>query len=122
VTGASATALPTWVRWATSGRRVHAYQNRDSIPSVKRQARSAIRSISDLRNKSQAIARFCRETGEPVFITKNGEGVLVVMSMAAWERERDRSELYALLGEAEADLRAGDRGSSIAAVRRRLRR
>jgi prevent-host-death family protein len=83
---------------------------------------STIRPITDLRNKSQDIARICRQTGEPVFITKNGEGVLVVMSMAAWERDRARMDLYALLGEAEDDMRAGDRGSSLASVRRRLGR
>lgn len=78
--------------------------------------------ISDLRNKSADIARTCVETGEPVFITKNGEGLLVVMSMEAWERERARTELYGLLGDAEADVREGDRGISVAAVRRRLGR
>ena len=68
-----------------------------------------IRPISDLRNKSQEIARFCHETGEPVFITKNGEGDLVVMSLAAYERDQARFELYRLLDEAEADVANGDR-------------
>lgn len=80
-----------------------------------------IRPISDLRNKSQEIARLCHETGEPVFITKNGEGDLVVMSVAAYERDRARLELYALLDEAEADVKAGDRGISLRTMRKRLR-
>lgn len=80
-----------------------------------------IRPISDLRNKSHEIARLCHETGEPVFITKNGEGDLVVMSLAAYERDRARLELYALLDEAESDVKAGDRGVGLASLRRRLR-
>ncbi len=81
-----------------------------------------IRPISDLRNKSHEIARLCHETGEPVFITKNGEGNLVVMSLAAYERDRARFELYGLLDEAEADVKAGDRGIGLPAMRKRLRK
>jgi prevent-host-death family protein len=81
-----------------------------------------IRPISDLRNKANEISRICHDSGEPVFITKNGEGDLVVMSLAAWERERARLELYGLLDEAEADVRTGDKGITVAAMRKRLRR
>jgi len=79
-----------------------------------------IRPISDLRNKSHEISRICHQTGEPVFITKNGEGDLVIMSFAAYEREHARLDLYRLLDEAEADVRAGDRGISVPAMRKRL--
>lgn len=79
-----------------------------------------IRPISDLRNKSHEIESHCRESGEPVFITKNGEDDLVVMSHAAYERDQARLELYRLLDEAEADVKAGDRGVSPAAMRKRL--
>jgi prevent-host-death family protein len=79
-----------------------------------------IRPISDLRNKSSDIEALCHDTGEPVFITKNGEGALVVMSVAAYELAQARLELYGLLDEAEADARAGDRGVSVATARRRL--
>ncbi len=81
-----------------------------------------IKPISDLRNKSAEISDLCHETNEPVYITKNGEGDLVVMSLAAWEKVESRLEIYRLLDEAEADVRAGDRGSSVAEIRRRLRR
>lgn len=82
---------------------------------------SRIRPISDLRNKSQEISRICHETGEPVFITKNGEGDLVVMSLAAYERDQARLELYRLLDEAEENVRRGDRGVSVKAMRNRLK-
>ncbi|MCZ6696332.1 MAG: type II toxin-antitoxin system prevent-host-death family antitoxin [Acidobacteria bacterium] len=80
-----------------------------------------IRPISDLRNKSREISRICHETGEPVFITQNGEGDLVVVSHAAWERQQARLDLYTALGEAEANVRAGDRGIGVTTMRARLR-
>ncbi len=79
-----------------------------------------IRPISDLRNKAHDISDLCHRTGEPVFITKNGRDDLVVMSVAAYERDQARLELYRLLGEAEADVRAGDRGVSVSTMRKRL--
>jgi hypothetical protein len=42
------------------------------------------------------------------------------MSQAAYERDQARLELYRLLDEAEADVQAGDRGVSPAAMRKRL--
>jgi prevent-host-death family protein len=79
-----------------------------------------IRPISDLRNKSAEIEALCRDSGEPVFITKNGEGDLVVLSLPAYERDQARLELYRLLDEAEADVKAGERGVDVETVRRRL--
>ncbi len=81
-----------------------------------------IRPISDLRNKSSEIEALCRRSGQPVFITKNGESDLVVMSQAAYERDQARLELYRALDEAEADVRAGDRGIGLAVLRKRLGR
>ncbi len=80
------------------------------------------RPISDLRNKSAEISRMCHQTGEPVFITKNGADDLVVMSIAAYERDQARLELYALLDASDADVRAGDRGISLAKMRKLLGR
>ena len=81
-----------------------------------------IRPISDLRNKANEISRICHRSGEPVYITKNGREDLVVLSAAAWEREQKRLKLFQLLDEAEADERAGDRGISVDALRRQMRR
>ncbi len=81
-----------------------------------------IKPISDLRNKARELSRICHDGGEPIFITKNGEGDLVLMSLAAYERLQAQLDLYRMLDEAEADVRAGDRGSGVAAVRRRLGR
>jgi prevent-host-death family protein len=72
-----------------------------------------IRPISDLRNKTPEIAKLCHESGEPVFITKNGASDLVVMSAAAYERDQARLKLYELLDAAEQDVRRGDRGVTL---------
>ena len=72
-----------------------------------------IRPISDLRNKTPEISKLCHDSGEPVFITKNGESDLVVMSAAAYERDQARLKLYELLNAAEEDVRHGDRGIGV---------
>ncbi len=41
-----------------------------------------IKPISDLRNHFNEISEICHRDGQPVFITKNGKGDLVVMSLA----------------------------------------
>lgn len=81
-----------------------------------------IRPISDLRNKARDLSRMCHESGEPIYITKNGEGDMVLMSLAAYERLQARLVLYQLLDEAEREVRAGDRGVSVRIARKRLRR
>ena len=73
----------------------------------------SIRPISDLRNKTPEIAKLCHESGEPVFITKNGVSDLVVMSVAAYERDQARLKLYELLHATEEDMRRGDRGVTV---------
>lgn len=64
-----------------------------------------IRPISDLRNKFTAISKECHENGVPVFLTKNGQGDLVVMSIEEYEKIQGRLELYARLEDAEAESR-----------------
>ena len=81
-----------------------------------------IKPISDLRNHAKELSAICHDSGEPVFITKNGEGDMVLMSLAAYERLQSQLDLYRQLEEAETDVRAGDRGATVDTVRRRLKR
>jgi len=67
-----------------------------------------IRPISDLRNNSNEISEFCRTSREPVFITKNGVGDMVVLSIDMYERQQAQLDLYAKLAEAEAEIVAGN--------------
>ncbi|MDW7674718.1 MAG: type II toxin-antitoxin system Phd/YefM family antitoxin [Bacillota bacterium] len=66
-----------------------------------------IRPIKDLRNTTK-ISELCHKCQEPVFITKNGYGDLVVMSIETYEREIARAELYRKLAEAEAQIENGE--------------
>jgi prevent-host-death family protein len=61
----------------------------------------AIRPVSDLRNNFAEISKIVHETSQPVFLTKNGYGDMVVMSMEAFENFQFKSEVYVKLAEAE---------------------
>ncbi len=65
----------------------------------------SIRPSSDLRNKYNEISEFCHKYSEPVYITKNGQGDLAVMSIETFERIIGKSELYKLLNEGINDVR-----------------
>jgi prevent-host-death family protein len=80
-----------------------------------------IRPISDLRNNANEISEFCRTAREPVFITKNGIGDMVVMSIEVYERQQALVELYAKLSEAEEELANGEEGEDFLVAAKRLR-
>jgi prevent-host-death family protein len=71
-----------------------------------------IRSISDLRNHAMEISELCHAGDQPVFITRNGKGDMVVMSQAHYERIQSLIELYQKLGEAEILDASGETGIS----------
>lgn len=64
-----------------------------------------IRPVSDLRNHFADISKTVHESSEPVFLTKNGHGDMVVMSMETYERFQFDSEVYFKLKEAELEAR-----------------
>ena len=66
-----------------------------------------IKSSTDLRNNYNDISTFCHESREPVFITKNGQGDLAVMSIETYEALSGKLELYRLLDEGRAAVKAG---------------
>ena len=59
----------------------------------------SIRPVSDLRNHFAEITKEVQADNEPVFLTKNGVGAIVVMSMEAYEARRYDSEVYDKLKE-----------------------
>ena len=65
-----------------------------------------IRPISDLRNKFAEVSRDVHETNEPVFLTKNGVGDMVVMSMESFAALEFDSTVYTKLQEAEREAEA----------------
>ena len=79
-----------------------------------------IRPITDLKKTSE-ISSFCREVKQPVFITKNGYGDMVIMSMETYEREMAALALFRKLAVAEDEIRAGAEGTSHEDVMLRMR-
>lgn len=67
----------------------------------------SIKSSTDLRNNYNEISAFCHQNQEPVFITKNGQGDLAVMSIETYEMLSGKIELYRLLDEGEEAVRQG---------------
>ncbi len=81
-----------------------------------------IKPISDLRNKANKISELAHRSDEPIFITKNGEGDLVVMSLAHYGNLQRKLDLYGKLAVAQAQKAAGDKGRSLSQVMKDLRR
>ena len=71
-----------------------------------------IRPISDLKNRAREISDLCHHEDQPVYITRNGKGDMVVMSQAHYERLQSLIALYKMLGEAEALDAEGEKGMS----------
>lgn len=61
-----------------------------------------IRPITDLRNTNE-ISEICHAKKEPIFITKNGYGDLVIMSIETYEQMLEVSEMDTKIKEAEAE-------------------
>jgi prevent-host-death family protein len=71
-----------------------------------------IRPISDLRNNFTQISETVHADDEPVFLTKNGKGDMVVMSLEYYEQQLARIELYQKLQEARMEIRNGASGKN----------
>ncbi len=67
-----------------------------------------IRKSADLRNSYSEISAFCHKYREPIFITKNGEGDLAVMSIETYEEITGKRELYRLLEDGRKAIEKGD--------------
>ena len=65
-----------------------------------------IRPVSDLRNNFADISRLVHETAEPVYLTKNGYGDMVVMSMESYEQKQFENEVFLKLRDAESEAKS----------------
>jgi prevent-host-death family protein len=85
---------------------------------------TVIKSISSLRNRTREISRICREQDIPVYLTRNGEGELVVTSIDHYERLKAQADLFSKLGVARSQAAAGKKGIThrqmISKLRQRL--
>lgn len=67
-----------------------------------------IRPIKDLRDTTE-ISKLCEESKEPIYITKNGYGHPVVMSMETYKEKLAKADLYEKLAEAENQIKNGEK-------------
>lgn len=72
-----------------------------------------IRPSAAIRQNYNEIAELCRETAEPVFLTKNGEGDLVVMDIEIYNCREKMLKLREELLAAEEDRMHGSKGYSV---------
>ncbi|MGB4438833.1 MAG: type II toxin-antitoxin system Phd/YefM family antitoxin [Sedimentibacter sp.] len=80
-----------------------------------------IKPSTALRNDYNEISTYCKEKEQPVFVTKNGEGDLVVMSIDLYEKREEMLDLREKLLEAEMQRVSGAKTYSIDEVSNRLR-
>ena len=73
-----------------------------------------IKASASLRNEYTTISDLAKKTKEPIYITKNGEGDLVLMSVDAFERREQVLELRARVLQAEQERLDGAKTRSIA--------
>ena len=72
-----------------------------------------IRPSAAIRQNYNEIAALCRETHDPVYLTKNGEGDLVVMDIDSFTRREKMLSLREQLLAVEEDRLAGREGCSL---------
>lgn len=79
-----------------------------------------IKPISDLRNKANEISELAHRVQEPIFITKNGEGDLVLMSIRNYDKLQLKLDLLSKLAVAQSQKSAGAKGKSLSQVMKGL--
>ena len=80
-----------------------------------------IKASTALRNDYAGISNLAKETNEPIYITKNGDGDLVVMNIEAFEKREQMLQLREKVLKAEQERIEGQPTMSVAEARRRLR-
>jgi prevent-host-death family protein len=80
-----------------------------------------IKASAALRNDYTSISNMAKETKEPIYITKNGEGDLVLMSIDAFEKREQVLQLRAKILQAEQERIDGADTISISQARKQLR-
>ncbi len=81
-----------------------------------------IRPVSDLRNNFTQISTVLHSEDEPIFLTKNGVGDIVVMSIEHYEKQMARIDLYSKLETAETEIANGAGGKDAFELLKSLKR
>jgi len=72
-----------------------------------------IKPSAAIRKNYNEISKLCRQSRAPVYLTKNGEGDLVVMDLETFSRRESMLKLREQLVSSEEDRQAGNPGHSI---------
>lgn len=80
-----------------------------------------IKASAALRNDYATISELAKQTKEPIYITKNGEGDLVLMSIEAYEKKEQMMNLRAKVMQAEQERIDGASTLSVAEAREKLK-
>lgn len=80
-----------------------------------------IKASAALRNDYASISNLAKETREPIYITKNGEGDLVIMSIDAFEKREQTLQLRAKVLQAEQERVNGEKTFSLSEARKMIR-
>ncbi|HIU77275.1 MAG TPA: type II toxin-antitoxin system Phd/YefM family antitoxin [Candidatus Pelethocola excrementipullorum] len=80
-----------------------------------------IKASASLRNDYTTISKLAKETKEPIYITKNGEGDMVLMSIDAFEKREQILELRERVLQAEQERLNGEKTMSVSEARKALR-
>lgn len=68
-----------------------------------------IMASADIRLKYNDVVEKCKESGQPIYLTKNGQGELVVMDIASFERKEQELQVQQLVLEALSARLAGEK-------------
>lgn len=80
-----------------------------------------IKASAALRNDYASISELAKQTREPIYITKNGEGDLVLLSIEAYEKKEQMLNLRAKVLQAEQERIDGAKTLSVAEAREKLK-
>ncbi len=81
-----------------------------------------IKASAALRNEYGAISDLARESNEAIYITKNGEGDGVFMSVEAFERREQILEMREKILQAEQERLSGAKAITVSEARKELRK
>lgn len=75
-----------------------------------------------MRTRTREISALAKEKDEPIYLTKNGEGDMVIMTIDHYERLKAQADLFEKLGVAQSQAASGKKGITHAQMIGSLRR